>query len=461
MIIQKSIKAFLLLLLLASSAFADPTPNMGLELPLPTVTPGPDWAQDINDAFDLVDAHDHSSGKGKRVTPSGLNINADLSIGSNSLTATKSLNFTEQSSGITGAGKIYDYNGDLYFNNGAGVAVKVTSGSAVNNSITGAFATTVPGAYPYTVSASDAQKVILVSTASARTINLPAATTAVFFAVKDVTGSAGSNNITIVRNGSNTIDGVSGNKTLDVNYGWWWLISDGVSNWSTAFSPQNLKGTANQITVTSAVGATTLSLPQDIATSSTPTFAGLNSSGNILPTTSTGKNLGNTSGPSLWDIGARQVLSANQDITIGTTTGHDLVIKTQNSNKWKFEADGDLAGDSSNGGNIVFQKAGSSVTYPAAATQTAGGTNCSNATQLTNLQTVIATGSGTAKLYNSGNGVVHAVYNGTVGAVGICPPTGQAIAGAGGPDVAVSVPSFSSKIFIKIDTGGGAIWSVN
>ena len=44
----------------------------------------------------------------------------------------------------------------------------------------------------------------------------------------------------------------------------------------------SLTGTANQVTVSAATGAVTLSLPQSIATTSTPTFAGLTLNGNLV-----------------------------------------------------------------------------------------------------------------------------------------------------------------------------------
>jgi len=51
----------------------------------------------------------------------------------------------------------------------------------------------------------------------------------------------------------------------------------------------SLTGTANQVTVSASTGAVTLSLPQNIHTGATPTFAGLVSTGNItLNTNSTG-----------------------------------------------------------------------------------------------------------------------------------------------------------------------------
>lgn len=55
----------------------------------------------------------------------------------------------------------------------------------------------------------------------------------------------------------------------------------GVNNAGNGLEYKTLTGTANQISVTHSSGTITLSTPQDIATSSSPTFAGLTISGNI------------------------------------------------------------------------------------------------------------------------------------------------------------------------------------
>lgn len=218
-----------------------PTANMSLEKPEPNVTLGPDWAQKLNDALDLIDAHDHSSGKGVKITPAGLNINADLPLNENDITLLRTAAFVAQAGTLSTVDKraLYAVGGDLYWNNGSGGAVQVTNGSAVVSSISGAFATKTPGGYPYTVVSGDAQKVILVDTGSARTINLPAATTAILFCIRDSAGQAGTNNITVAPNGLDTIEGVNANYTLKSNNGWWFFISDGVGAWYvTETSPQ-------------------------------------------------------------------------------------------------------------------------------------------------------------------------------------------------------------------------------
>lgn len=211
-----------------------PTPNMLMQKAEPLVTVGPDWAQLLNTIVDVVDAHDHSSGKGLRVTTAGLNIDADLEFNGNDATELRSTRLESQGAALVDPADlrcVYAVGGDLYYNNGSGAAVQITNGTAVVSSITGAFAVTTPGGYPYSVTGADAQRVLLVDTSSARTITLPAATTAVMFCVKDITGNAATNNITLDPNGTDVIEGVNANYLLTKNRGWWFVISDGVAAW--------------------------------------------------------------------------------------------------------------------------------------------------------------------------------------------------------------------------------------
>lgn len=211
------------------------TPNLGLLTPEPSVTTGPEWAQMINDALNVIDDHDHTSGKGKLVPTAGLNINADLDFQDNDATSLRSTRYQLGTSVLAESadkGCVYVKDGNLHYNNSAGASVQITSGTSVVSSVTGAFTATTPGAYPYTVSAGDAQRILLVDTTSARTVNLPLATTALLFAIKDVSGQAWTNNISVVPNGTNTIDGVNATRKLNDNFGWTFFISDGVSNWS-------------------------------------------------------------------------------------------------------------------------------------------------------------------------------------------------------------------------------------
>lgn len=110
------------------------SPQMSLPIPGVGVTEGPQWATDNNSCLNIIDGHDHSPGYGAPITPAGMNISTDLSMGSNNLTAIRSLRMDEQASELvlgTDIDCLYDVQGDLYFNNGIGTPVQITSGNSV------------------------------------------------------------------------------------------------------------------------------------------------------------------------------------------------------------------------------------------------------------------------------------------------------------------------------------------
>lgn len=84
-----------------------------------------------------------------------------------------------------------------------------------------------PGAYPYTALNST---IILVDTSAARSIQLPAPSANFTVTIKDAVGSANTNNITVLRNGSEQIEGVAASRVLSANWGSWTFVSNG-TNW--------------------------------------------------------------------------------------------------------------------------------------------------------------------------------------------------------------------------------------
>lgn len=108
------------------------TPNMNLTLPVVSTTPGPQWANQINADLALVDAHNHTSGFGARIPTAALNINADLLFNNYSAAQLYSTQFNDlgvaSPSIIAG---LYVKSGDLYYNNGSAVPVRLTNGSSI------------------------------------------------------------------------------------------------------------------------------------------------------------------------------------------------------------------------------------------------------------------------------------------------------------------------------------------
>jgi hypothetical protein len=108
------------------------SPNMNLPIPVVGQEAGPQYAVDMDNSLTLIDQHNHSPGQGVLITPSGLNINIDLSFNGNSAAALFACKFTPQSStqpsSLTSA--LYTvinptYGSDLYFNDGNGAAIPV------------------------------------------------------------------------------------------------------------------------------------------------------------------------------------------------------------------------------------------------------------------------------------------------------------------------------------------------
>lgn len=112
-----------------------PTTNMNLDLPVPGTTTGPEYAEQNNTAFEQIDLHDHTPGKGTPVPASGLDIDADLSLNENKLTDVDAVNLVSQVAELAASNvqSVYAVNGDLYYNNSSGTPVQITQGDSVTS----------------------------------------------------------------------------------------------------------------------------------------------------------------------------------------------------------------------------------------------------------------------------------------------------------------------------------------
>jgi len=213
------------------------TTYMNLDLPTPSITLGPQWAEDVNDAFELVDEHDHSTGKGVKVKPNGMNINDDLDIQEHTLENVEAVELTSLGATLTGVAnvlKVHSYNGDLYFTNSSGTAVQITSGGTiVSNPGSAQLFETQAVSTDITISPSDTFVYLIVNTSAARIITLPLAsglTSGRIYVIKDATGQADTNAISIVTQGSDLIDGAS-SVSMDMEYGTYYVVCDGSSKY--------------------------------------------------------------------------------------------------------------------------------------------------------------------------------------------------------------------------------------
>ena len=122
------------------------TPNMFLPLGTVGQTPGPTWALDVNGAFTIVDQHNHSNGSGVQINPSGLNINSSLPFNNNFLTGVGGTTYAPLSS-TPADYTTYTEGVDLYFVDGNGNAIQLTSGGVVNATSSGIASGTASAAF--------------------------------------------------------------------------------------------------------------------------------------------------------------------------------------------------------------------------------------------------------------------------------------------------------------------------
>lgn len=225
-------------------AITTTTTNMSLVLPTPGQQLGPTWATNLNTALELVDEHDHTSGKGKKIGVAALTIDADLDF-KPSTTAypvanLSYLTFTNQSTvyAATLNFRLFSglVDGDLYWNDGADRQVQITSGGGVNASGVQAnrfalYTTEITGTDA--ISEAAGKSVYLSNSGTAYALTLPAAdsTAGRFYVVKDISGGASTANITVTAAGSDSIDGAS-TYVIASNYGSATFINRGNSiNW--------------------------------------------------------------------------------------------------------------------------------------------------------------------------------------------------------------------------------------
>jgi len=213
------------------------TPFMNLDLPTVSVTLGPDWATDLNTAIETIDSHDHTSGNGAQIPTSGININANLDFNDFSATDLLSTKFTSQGSPLSGASNANSVSvssGNLYYVNGSGVSVQITSGSSLSSTPSSLSTVEYQSVTSNLVIGSgDSFSYLAVDTTSPRSITLPLASavdTGRVYIIKDISGQSNTNNITVTAAGSDVIDG-SATATLDSNFGSIFLVGDGSGNW--------------------------------------------------------------------------------------------------------------------------------------------------------------------------------------------------------------------------------------
>lgn len=213
------------------------TPYMGLTLPVVSVTLGPAWATQLNAALDVIDEHDHTTGKGQAIVVAALDIDDDLPMNGFRLQDLPSLQLNSLANPVSGVGyenSLSSDTGDLYWTNGAGTAIQITSGSSIisppANTQIMQYDTV---AADLIIGAGDDYIFLAVDTAAPRTITLPLASSVDagrIYVIKDATLNAEAQNLTVAASGSDDIDGEA-SIVLDSNGGAVFLICDGVDSY--------------------------------------------------------------------------------------------------------------------------------------------------------------------------------------------------------------------------------------
>lgn len=113
------------------------TTYMGLTLP--TVDGSVDtWGTELNTLLeDLVDPHDHTSGKGARIPSAGLDIDANISIATYNLTSVGGLAFASSPAVAPTSLGLYIASNELIWVTSGGTTVQLTNGAALNTSLLG------------------------------------------------------------------------------------------------------------------------------------------------------------------------------------------------------------------------------------------------------------------------------------------------------------------------------------
>lgn len=114
------------------------TTNMGLSKPT-LAGDSSTWDDQLNASLDLIDTHNHTTGAGVQIPAGGLNLTTDLTLnGTCALTNAKALAFTTQASyTVSKSLWVKTSDGELYWRNGSGTDVKMTSGGTLNIAIAG------------------------------------------------------------------------------------------------------------------------------------------------------------------------------------------------------------------------------------------------------------------------------------------------------------------------------------
>ncbi len=101
---------------------------MNITPPVVSTTPGPQWAQELNDIItNTIAEHNHQSPNGGvTLTQDALNINGELSVNANQITNVEAIGLATLAGDPSGSNRLYNDSGDLYYKDGNDALVRIT-----------------------------------------------------------------------------------------------------------------------------------------------------------------------------------------------------------------------------------------------------------------------------------------------------------------------------------------------
>lgn len=157
------------------------------------------------------------------------------------------------------------------------------------------------------------------------------------------------------------------------------------------------------------------------------------STGNLVPATDNTYQVG-TSAAQCSAVVSRSFVGNGGDMTVGTESSHGISIKTNNSTRWSFDTSGNFSQNVSNGGDLIFNRAGKDVVHTVDHNITATGTDLATAYPLTktlNYISTVALGTGVAlpSAATWGTGKMLFVTNGGANSPAVYAQSGETVNG--------------------------------
>ncbi len=118
---------------------------MGLQIPAAGSTPGPEWFAAIINSLNIIDAHNHSIGEGVQVNQDGLFFTGPVPFEDQALTEVQYLQFIPST--VSSLYSVFVNGVDLYYYDGNGNTVQLTSGGAVNATSSGIISGTATASF--------------------------------------------------------------------------------------------------------------------------------------------------------------------------------------------------------------------------------------------------------------------------------------------------------------------------